>query len=110
MKKPFEKGERVTVYSTCYGAPLVTKGTIEAIAQGLLNVRFDAKSEIGNTGCWAHPRQCRRLIKKPRRRVWVNFYACGDAFMYASMDVAMKAAVAGPSEVAVEFIEVRRPK
>lgn len=78
-KKRFEVGDRVKVCASVFAEPIETNGEVTQIkeASGLLHVQFDKPSSIGNTKCWAHPRQCVKL--KPRakkekrepRRVWV---------------------------------------
>ena len=65
----FKACDRVAVYS---GAGR-WEGEITGIHDGLLRVL------IGGSEAFWHPKQCRRLIKKKRREVWVSpHYLAGE--------------------------------
>ena len=80
--------------------------------------KLDLKSNLGSSydSFIAHPKQCRRLIKKPKRRVWIQQNAInvlertsgihatslGGSFLGDILTV--------PFEGAIEFIEVRKEK
>ncbi len=80
----FKVGDRVRVYITLIGHPVSTVGTVSYITpDGMLTVDFDRISEIvGNRGCIAHPKQCRRLVKKVMREYTIAFK--GGNLWYAS--------------------------
>lgn len=58
----FKVGDRVAVY----GHPDITDGS----ARIVLAIMDCGNLEIDRNE-FAHPKQCRRLVKKPRRRIWV---------------------------------------
>lgn len=66
MSREFKVGDRVAVYSS----KKRFKGTVTSdviTSAGLIQIKFD------DGYLWDFfPQQCRRLIKKQRRRVWVH--------------------------------------
>lgn len=64
----------------------------------------------------AHPKQCRRLVKRERRRVWIKSSAVNHALdpkttVYQSTVVRADSPIPslyGDKEIWVEFIEVRK--
>lgn len=64
MKKPFEVGQRVAFY--CGGRR--DTGVIKKISEltGMVTVATD------RADFFVHPKQCRRLVKKERRRFWID--------------------------------------
>lgn len=104
MKKPFQVGERVS----CAWYDGVFRGEILRIDNTeCIQIIFD-DGRVRRS----HVRQCRRLIKKPRRRVWVsNGMVCklqesDDGFS----GLGWSAYRQNPGHDWVEFIEVRKPK
>lgn len=84
MKRPFEVGERVRVWGAGwqtrgFGDELKFSETVQSpwsakvikIDCGNLIVRRDGDNPGDLLS--VYPQQCRRLVKKPRRRVWVSF-------------------------------------
>lgn len=67
MKKPFEVGDRVAVYEGInkYRGPIDTVGNF----QGADYIRIKDGKSISRE---FHPKQCRRLVKKERRRFFVQ--------------------------------------
>lgn len=72
----FKKGDRVRVIGPLHGNSRFSDrlyghsrevGTILEIMVPNLRVKMERD---GNTG-WVHPKQCRRLVKRERRRVWL---------------------------------------
>jgi hypothetical protein len=114
MKKPFQVGDRVAVYGLDGNCELVRiKTTITGLpANGQLYL--DEKDTVKTTVprydfSMAHPKQCRRLVKKPRRRVWVNQYTEGVyGSAYAEQGAAENAGRNSQGRELVEFVEVRR--
>lgn len=77
-------------------------GSIEAIAKdGTLHL--DGKD--GNGPFVAHPKQCRRLVRKERRRVWVTKDARDDPKVqqWAGFDENVNYGQA-------EYVQYRKPK
>lgn len=62
----FEIGQRVAVY---FWDRRCTGEVISVLPNGSLEVKLDSYS----SGTSVHPKQCRRLVKKPRRRVWIKW-------------------------------------
>ncbi len=73
-KEPFKVGDRVSVYYV--GCPDKNWGTInEVVLHSVYQaLRLLIDLDSGAKGISAHPKQCRRLIKKEKRRflLWKN--------------------------------------
>lgn len=99
MKSPLKVGERVAVYNERRDV-----GTVTHIAlDGNLGVSFDTPGAYSMG--WFHPKQCRRLKKRERRRVWVESHRVNEAL---ATSVGVSASISGRRmcEGDVEFIEV----
>lgn len=96
----FKVGDRVAVYG-----PERDVGTISEV-NGRGFVRMDPDDNNFDTN-WFHPKQCRRLVKKERRRVWVVF---AEHISQRDMLIADPLHIWEPGERqrAVEFIEVKK--
>lgn len=72
MKKPFEVGDRVAVYD---GGKRKT-GKVSAVDEmfGTLGVDYD----LPDRRCFVHPKQCRRLVKRERRRALLSMSKDGE--------------------------------
>ncbi len=116
MREPLKVGDRVRVYGHVArnGKPLV--GHIHEKPVDVSekfrgdNYVLIYDEEYPDSGYYAHPKQCRRLVKKERRRVWVergsfrgDTYEIGNG-RYQPV-VSLK-----PVPEWVEFIEVRHAK
>lgn len=107
MKKPFEVDERVRVYATLNGAIAETKGTVaRKRPDEMLFVNLDGRrGEIV-----AHPKQCRRLVKKFRRRIYVPINA--EVMDMVSFSSFWKFLEMMPAESErhefIEFVEVKK--
>ena len=107
--KPFDWVEkRVRVYATLNGSIAETKGTVTRMRpDGMFYVNLDGRrGEIV-----AHPKQCRLLVKKERRRVWVNGNSClpGDPKQVATgSEYIDMHGVKSLKTDCVEFIEVKK--
>lgn len=66
MKKPFQVGERVVIYDYVAG-PINRIYTISNVNKDVLGV-IDSNYVFQ----YYHRKQCRRLVKKNRREIWVN--------------------------------------
>jgi hypothetical protein len=109
MKKPFQVGDRVAVYGHERGK-LRQCGTVEGM-KGEEPISFPDTIKVRiHPGCalYCHPKQCRRLVKKPRRRVWIEESELGKSNhdVWVQFDAGQLQVRAG--EKLVEFIEVRR--
>ena len=110
----FKVGDRVKVFVTLQSVPYETPGTVTAImSPRLIKVNLDRVETTAGKIIGAHPKQCRRLIKKPRRRVWVHgnpkiklgdaIETAGDLLFYISTEPSptYKGAY-------IEFVEVKK--
>lgn len=100
----FKVGDRLR----CYFGRVVNDLILSSVTEdGMLF--FAEKDNIGHMNYLAHPKQCRRLVKIERRRVWVALKdvqvgGLGTKFCYAFFYVEK-----GDKNL-VEFIEVRKKK
>jgi hypothetical protein len=119
VKRPLEVGDRVRVFSDshCFGdespdrarADLATVHEVDP-KRGL-KLEF-AESDGGISAVWWHPKQCRRLLKKPRRRVWLYIPVLETL---TSSERTMAVWKELPAEYVndpnfVEFVEARRKR
>lgn len=108
MKKPLAIGDRVRVYALAVldagdGTGVATHGPfVGKVIRVKDSGHVYVKDEDGE---WiAHVKQCRRLKKKERRRVWV-----GEDDINARKGI-VPIFYHWPGTGRLEFIEVRRPK
>lgn len=110
----FQVGDRVSVYGPdssggfcwCHDGD---SGTVHAIHVGVVNsveVKLDNFSEL----IWVHPKQCRRLKKKPaRRRVWISPHNLKNVFAPGGNGAHVALWGEKRFDDQIEFIEVRKP-
>lgn len=109
MKKPFVVGERVAVYA---GSCMRRVGTVKKIlGDEAIGVVFDPE-----LGCSPsdevrhfHPKQCRRLIPKKRRRVWLHYTPDNPGVPYYTHTGPIPCVLKNQAECH-EFIEVVKKK
>jgi hypothetical protein len=99
-KSPFQVGDRVRVY----GIVVRMFGAGEAIKKVATVTSVDDELLIlddGGDAFYAHPKQCRRLVKKERRRYWLNpnISAHYDGTFWIDNK---------PHEGWIEFVEVKK--
>lgn len=96
MQMKFKVGDRVAVYENCKRFT----GMVLNDGHQSIQVELDDDRVLP-----FHPKQCRRLIKKPRRRIAVSYDtgACEFSVRLLSGDNI-------PNDKEVEFIEVRKAK
>lgn len=111
MKTPLKVGDRVRVYGKpgpdggCWEAKVVACRVVAPWGVGM-----DVRSTYDDETYTVHPKQCRRLIKKPRRRVWLNENALRtDRNNEGGWSVCFEKPKVYLSDW-VEFIEARKPK
>lgn len=101
----FKVGDRVAVYSEglgLAGRPTRTIGAINRVEGDAVRV------DLGVDFLWFHPKQCRKLVKKERRRI----YAIVEEKDYHSGLATLGAkALTGQFKIGehIEFVEARRP-
>lgn len=96
----FQAGDRVRVYEN---AESILTGTVADLGGGKVRVLIEPHG-----ASWVfHPKQCRKLVKKERRRVWI---ACRDSGLsvFGGKLVNPAGIFRSPSPEFVEFVEVRR--
>jgi hypothetical protein len=101
----FQVGDRVAVYAYQHQtSPGRRIGRVSSISHyGNIVVRFDSFGPVG----FFHPKQCRKLVKKEPRRVWINISPSGTMGAVWRNETKAKA-VSDPEDITVEFVEVRR--
>lgn len=109
----FKVGDRVAVYGVlydCYAGPVgvaVNRKVAEVVGIPFEN---QLKIEIiSDRSSWyfVNPKQCRKLVKKKRRRIWVRDDEMSK-FIQGRM-CAVDAMSFKPDAPCVEFVEVRKP-
>lgn len=102
MKKPFVVGERVAVYI----AGTRSVGRVLALLEfGNLKIKCKPGEAYGYR--IVHPKQCRRLVRKERRVIWISKEALGRL----ARDGGARTEVVSALRVIasdVRFIEVRK--
>lgn len=101
----FKIGDRVRVYGATYAYQCAVGAVTVINADGTLHVATGLRSQPLIES--AHPKQCRKLIKRPRRRAWLLFrketmvslaHTCNKPSPeWASVD-----------QTIIEFIEVKK--
>lgn len=106
MSKEFKVGERVAFYAN----GLRGIAEINFIdSEGSLALTNIDKYGRTNMGVAFHPKQCRRLIKKQRRRVWISKVAltdCKDKPTFSTFAYLNQPTM--HSKDWIEFIEVKK--
>lgn len=99
----FKVGDRVRVY----GGAFVEVAVIRSIDAdtGILSC---GQRKGTNEWLMAHPKQCRRLVKKPRRRVWINPWAITQMNTETFGKDIARALTDKANTEWIEFREVRR--
>ena len=93
----FKVGDRVAFYD---GIARNT-GTVDEIDSTVDAIRVD--------DVWLHAKQCRRLKKKERRRVWLNPEFVPSAYQPKTRAVGTKLVISvTPVPEFIEFVEVKR--
>lgn len=118
MKKPFVVGDRVSIYGFVkkLGLPNDSgfyfdgqKGKITQIDHSQIVITLDDRKSIDSHFVYCHKNQLRHLIKKERRRFWVNRYLTNLSSTHTTKESADKHADMGRLEC-IEVIEVRKKK
>lgn len=111
MSKKFEVEDRVSVYGFTYDGTYchASKATLKEFGQinqdkNLCTVQFDGDIGLDSV----HIGQCRKLVKKPRRRVWIDKQKV-EAKLY-NVCVYWNPATKDADPDLIEFVEVRKPK
>lgn len=105
MKKPFQVGDRIAVY---FGFERYT-GTITEIRQdGFLKYVEDGRGD--GALIFAHPKACRRLVKRKRRELWVNILSTGTVAGVFWSEEEAQLQLLGAYERAVHFVEAPKQK
>ena len=108
----FKVGDRVAVYGHRCLEWMRTAGTVLQVATDkhegcTMLIKVPQRGDV-----YAHPKQCRRLVKKERRRVYIplndlharlNFKSAAELLSYLEIET-------DGSPNYMEFVEVRRKK
>lgn len=115
-KRELEVGDRVSVVGAsangCGTAYMPLPGIVKALGgpsiRDMVYVTMDSRGEDDQREYLVHRRQCRRLIPKARKTVWVNEYTNGPGSAFNSKEVAADAASGSALRIAVEYREVKK--
>lgn len=109
MKEPFKVGDRVRVYGsvvvqTYSGDSQEIKPLVCNLAtvQEVWSRELMLHQENSAFRIFAHPKQCRRLVKKKRRRLWLGGTGAEDSVP------RLVACSLVPRDGFVEFVEVKK--
>lgn len=111
MKTPFKVGDRVRTYAGYSGDCISVKaGVIKNILpKGVLEIAEDG---VKDGTRWAHPKQCRRLKKKERRRIWIRKKSDNFPLSTSANRLNEEVLLFPPqplvSKYYVEFVEVKK--
>ena len=101
----FKENDRVRVYDR-HRSPKPLVGFISMITHdGILLVKPDA----GGGSISFHPQQCRRLVKKERKRIWVTWPKYHFNEYEANISLKEPKETSFPTDI-YEFVEVRKKK
>lgn len=108
-REPFKIGDRVRAYGHwplvhkggCYTGKVCASDSPESWGTGLLIQLDDDESFLT-----VHPKQCRRLVKKKRRRLWIDPKVFGEyeGRYFAGPQLVSKY----PDFNFLEFVEVKK--
>lgn len=95
MAREFKVGDKIMAFE-CHGAPNV--GQVEVTITGIIQ-KIEGSFIMTDRG-WFHSKQCRKLVKKERRVIYVSNSAIGNEYLKVA---------AGPMWTdSVKFIEVKK--
>lgn len=105
----FKVGDRVAVYGSSRGDALFSEGARAVIVAGpdsesFLEIQFEAGAREKGL---VHPKQCRRLVKKERRCIWVDEPNLRDLAKTKGGQREVFISTR-PMPRAVEFVEVKK--
>jgi hypothetical protein len=101
----FKAGDRIRIYG--FDPEDAAKSFVRCVdevnEEGLI---------ITDGGEWAHPKQCRKIVKHEKRRVWLSASSLSDLYQGENSARDMMVFRFDPSMAAdvVEFVEVRRKR
>lgn len=92
-RRPLAVGDRVRIY----GHRFFCDGEVVTVMSGEgVGPEIQVADAAGSCKGWAHPKQCRRLVKKQRREWWIVESSSGCLWPYDSKskaeDIAAKTA------------------
>jgi hypothetical protein len=106
MRKEFKVGDRVRSFAVSQSGAIVIKdGVIDRINPSGYMI---LKPDVGLLYV-THIKQCRRLVKKARGEIWVNFYSQKSLCVHSSKQEADEAAA--PGRIAcIRYIKAKERK
>jgi hypothetical protein len=110
MSKNFKVGDRVALYTE---HNIRYTGTIKNITpSGGICALVDGLEHVEPLKTQFHPKQCRLLLKKPRRRIWVRFNKDTDFVqgwhLYGTNADLATGTIQPSGDGWVPFVEVKR--
>lgn len=94
MKTPFKIGDRVAVYEN-----------IERRVSVIESVGANGIIRLVGSSIRFHPKQCRRLIPKKRREIWIIER---DGFLYPSLVTLLKSESEVTGDKWIRFVEAKK--
>lgn len=102
-KNKFKVGDRVAVYETGRRKTGIIKEVDESVIAQSIFVNLDEDPDECS-GIWFHPKQCRRLRFREKRRFWINPQSPLLKFGFTNTFSVVK------QEGWIEFVEVKKGK
>lgn len=105
MAREFKVGDKIMAFE-CHGAPNV--GQVEVIITGIIQ-KIEGSFIMTDRG-WFHSKQCRRLVKKQRRRLWVAIGGKSGTIYEVTYDAPSLLPFYRDQDMPgwIEFIEVKK--
>lgn len=99
----FKIGDSVAVYSHELGRAVGRVVNIQPLKPPWVSVCFDTHTSV------VHPKQCRKLVKKERKRIWINLNGCEKQIGFPDATFAPTATFQDYScNGWIEFVEVKK--
>lgn len=101
----FKVGDKVAVYDRTYNLARGVGKVVEIDDHPATGVRVRVPNY---QDFWFHPKQCRRLVKKERRRMWVRFDQHGTVLSTSTRFPSGNPDYSMLNSELVEFVEVKK--
>lgn len=106
--KKFEKGERCAVYGSVkdnHRNILYLRGARCEVVEVIASDELLVKADVDGWKYSVHPKQCRRLKRRERRRVWINFHEDGRHHVHMSKESAMAGSECQPGKLGIGVLD-----
>lgn len=107
----FSVGDRVACYWND-GTPVRSIGVVANVSISTITVSMDSDADYYDQGqkCDWHPKQCRKLVKKKRREIWVCCIEGGKITGNKNDDIYNRVVITKPQNADgwIRFIEAKK--